>query len=721
MILYLTYNDQPSGVYWGQVTDVVDHLNTLGEDRVRLVALVSLRGYLRSFREIRKRRPRSWVLPMVPRAHNWRINWIWLWLACRWLKPSGIIGRGIFATALALRMRDRGLVAQVCFDGRAAYGAEWEEYRVVDNDRLIAECVALEREVVQHADLRMAVSEALVHHWREFLGYRGERHRVIPCTLGRSVEAEPARTTREVRAALGWNEADTILVYSGTSVGWQSLELAETAVGPWLEQDASHRMLFLSQEHAVIDRLKGRFPGQVQRRWVPHQDVRALLQACDHGLLLREPRITNRVASPTKFAEYLSAGLPVLISEGVGDFSDRVRGSELGQVYKADEPLRLLKPSAELRDRLMRLAREEFTKEAFNAPYRTVLGCMCEEPGTESARPFMTPADGAPLVSIIVPSFNKRGFIGDMVATVQAQTEAHWELRIVDDASSDGSPELLASLAASDARIRLIALSANMGANHCRNLGIQEARGRYIIFLDADDLFAAQCVERRLAVMAGSGLDLSVSTMEVFKETPGDHGQLWVPLSRSPLTDFFRHKLPWQTMQPIWDRDFLRALHGFDSSFSRHQDVELHTRALLVPGVRLRMRRTQPDCYYRIAEERKVLDPRKLLMSFSDSAVKYRSKFLADARRMGRPNLLLGIIHRTYLQILLNAKAGRIDRASLRSLEEVLLAAEWTAELPEFKRWLFLFTRWYNLLPLRVPGVNMLVFALLTSGRKRAD
>lgn len=718
VILYLTYNDQPSGVYWSQVTDVVDHLNTLGEERVRLVALVSLRGYPRSFREIRARHKDAIVLPMVPRAHNWRANWIWLWLLCRWLRPSGIIGRGIFASALALRMRDAGLVAQVCFDGRAAYGAEWEEYRVVDNDRLIAECVALEREVVNHADLRMSVSQVLVDHWRERLDYRGERHLVIPCTIGRSVEARPTREAAGLRADLGWNEGDTVLVYSGTSVGWQSLELAEQVVRPWLSGASSNRMLFLSQEHAVIDRLRTDFPSQVAQRWIPHHEVRSALLACDVGLLLREARITNKVASPTKFAEYLSAGLPVVISPEVGDFSAMVRALDLGQVLDAGDRIRVTKPDLALRERLMRLATQRFTKEAFDPEYRTLLACSAAEPVLQSPSPFQ--GDGhLPVVSIIVPSFNKRGFIGDMVRSVQAQTDGRWELILVDDASSDGSPELLSAFAASDPRIKLIALQENKGANHCRNLGVDAAQGRYVIFLDADDLLAPSCVERRLAVMEGSGLDMSVSTMEVFREKPGDHGQRWVPLSPSPLSDFFRHKLPWQTMQPIWDRAFLRAIGGFDVDFTRHQDVELHTRALLVPGVRFRMRRTEPDCHYRIAEERKVLDPKRLLHSFSVSAVMYRSKFLAAAEALGQADLLLGIIHRTYLQILLNAKGGRIDRPSLTALEAVLLAPEWTSGIPAFKRWLFRFTRWYNLLPVRVPGINLLVFGLLTGGWRR--
>jgi glycosyltransferase involved in cell wall biosynthesis len=716
VILYVTYNDQPSGVYWSQVTDVVDHLNALGGQPVRLVALVSLRGYLRSRRLIRERSPSAIVLPMVPRQHNWRVNWIWLWVVCRLLRPSGAICRGIFATALALRLRDRGLLAQVCFDARAAYGAEWQEYRVVDDDRLIAECVQLERDVVGQADLRMAVSEALVEHWRKTLGYDATRHLVIPCTLGRSVEALPKRQQNGLRKELGWSPDDVVVVYSGTAVGWQSLELAEQVVSPWLAADARHRMLFLSTGHPVIERMKARFPQQVDHRWVPHRRVRAMLQDCDIGLLLREDRITNRVASPTKFAEYLSAGLAVAISDHVGDFSDLVQRERLGQVLRAGDGLALGKPPDADAERLMAFARERFTKEAFDTAYRMVKACMAAEPELPASSPFATHEPG-PAVSIIVPSFNKRGFIGDMVRSVQAQTDGRWELIIVDDASSDGSVQLLQGMAAVDPRIVVIPLETNHGANHCRNLGIGRARGRCIIFLDADDLLAPHCVARRMAVMEGSGFHFSVSTMEVFRDRPGDAGHRWVPLTRDPIGDFFSHKLPWQTMQPIWDRSFLQVLGGFDPAFSRHQDVELHTRALLAPGVRFRLRLTEPDCYYRIAEERKVIDPQRLLRSFAESAVLYRRKFTQDAERLGRTDLLLGIIHRTYLQMLLYAKLRRIDGAVLAALEDVLLGPGGRS-IPPGKRWLFAVTRWYNLLPMRIPGVNLVISKLITGVRR---
>jgi glycosyltransferase involved in cell wall biosynthesis len=718
VILYVTYNDQPSGVYWSQVTDAVDHLNDLPGQRVRLLALISLRSYVRSRRAIRARIPDALVLPMVPRAHNWRVNWIWLWLACRLLRPEGIIGRGIFSTALALRMRRRGLVAQVCFDARAAYGAEWREYRVVDDDRLIAECMDLERQVVAEADLRMAVSRALVDHWRASLGYAGRRHIVIPCTLGRSVEPAVAAPVAPFRNELGWGDDAVVLVYSGTSVGWQSLERAEAVMAPWLQACATGRVLFLCPSHPVIDRLMQRFPGRIAQRWVAQTAVRSHLLACDFGVLIREEAITNRVASPTKFAEYLAAGLPVLISPHVGDFSDMVQGSELGLVLADDAKLPTVRPSEALRERLMRFASERFSKESFDAGYALLKGALRAEPVVPQPSPF-APEGPGPAVSIIVPSFNKSGFIGDMIASVVRQTSPDWELIIVDDASTDGSPGVLRR-AAADPRIKPILLEANRGANHCRNRGIAEARGRFIIFLDADDLLAPDCVERRLAFMEGSGLDFAVSTMEVFRAEPGDHGQRWVPDSSAPLADFFRHELPWQTMQPIWSTRFMRSLGGFDEAFTRHQDVELHTRALLAPGVRFRARGTEPDCYYRIAEERKVIDPRRLLERFAQSAVMYRDKFLGAATQRGEADLLLGIIHRTYLQMLLHAKDGRITRPALDELEAELLDRRWTSSIGRFKRFLFHFTRWYNLLPMRLPGVNLLVFRLLTAGGRSA-
>ncbi len=328
----------------------------------------------------------------------------------------------------------------------------------------------------------------------------------------------------------------------------------------------------------------------------------------------------------------------------------------------------------------------------------------------------MNPATAhpAPLVSVVMPSFNKRGFIGQTIASVQAQTFRDWELLAIDDASTDGSQDLLADIASRDPRVRCFLAPVNRGANTCRNQGISEARGRTVVFLDADDLLAPHCLETRAAVMRDSGLDFAVFTMQVFHERPGDDPRRWVPQTKRPLEDFLRHELPWQTMQPMWDRGFLQRLGGFDTAFPRHQDVEMHTRALLQAGVRFRLVAGEPDCFYRIAEERKVFDPALLLEKFSQAAVMYRDKFAADADRLGRRNLVLGIIQRTYLQILRHAKEGRIDAATLAALEQILFARgndRWPGNVT---RGLFRLTRWYNLSPVRIPGINRVLFELVT-------
>ncbi len=711
MIIYLTYNDQPTGVYWSQVTDVVSHLNGLGPERVRLVALVSLRGFLGNRKAIRARSPGAIVLPMVPLARNWRLNYLWLRILSLFFRPAGIIARGVFATALALDLRDKGLVAKVCFDARAAYGVEWEEFRLVEDERLIREVPALEDRAVRLSDVRMSVSHALVGHWRQRFGYTGDRHVVVPCTIGDDRARNDGSAPGGFRARNGWGEGDTVLVYSGSSVGWQSIELMASYVRPWLAADPTRRMLFLCEPHPSIDELIRDLPAQVSRHWLPYDEVVDVLEECDHGLLVRYPCITNRVASPTKFAEYLAAGLPVIISEDVGDFSALVGQQDLGRVIAAGIPEGLGRTPPEVRDRLRSHARQHLTKASHAASYQAVLaqlGAGQQEPS------FLEEAAAGPLVSIIVPSFNKGRFIGDMVRSVQEQSDHRWELLVVDDGSTDGSVDLLQALAASDERIRVLPMEVNRGANHCRNVGIAEARGRYVIFLDADDLLAPHCIGGRLAIMNGSGLDMAVFTMEVFRNRIGDHGHRWVPGSRTPLHDFLRHELPWQTMQPIWDLGFLRSLGGFDEAFARHQDVELHTRALLQPNMVWRAFPDAPDCHYRIAEERKVGDAFGSLQRYCDSALRYHRKFLNDAVALGSPGLIHGIIHRTYLMVLLNAKSGHIDADMLRELEKGLYTPFLGSANLQLKLVWMRLTRWYNLLPVRIPGVNRMFYWLMT-------
>ena len=107
----------------------------------------------------------------------------------------------------------------------------------------------------------------------------------------------------------------------------------------------------------------------------------------------------------------------------------------------------------------------------------------------------------APLVSIITPAYNAERFVGETVRSVQAQTLGDWEMLIADDASPDGTRHVVEGLARDDARVRYIALERNGGPALARNAALARARGRYIAFLDSDDLWLPAKLERQIAFM----------------------------------------------------------------------------------------------------------------------------------------------------------------------------------------------------------------------------
>ena len=94
-----------------------------------------------------------------------------------------------------------------------------------------------------------------------------------------------------------------------------------------------------------------------------------------------------------------------------------------------------------------------------------------------------------PGISVIIPVYQAEKFLENSVGSVLAQTFTDWELLLVDDGCTDGSPALCDRFAAADPRIRVFHRKKNAGVSEARNLGLNEAKGDYIAFLDADDAF----------------------------------------------------------------------------------------------------------------------------------------------------------------------------------------------------------------------------------------
>jgi teichuronic acid biosynthesis glycosyltransferase TuaG len=113
----------------------------------------------------------------------------------------------------------------------------------------------------------------------------------------------------------------------------------------------------------------------------------------------------------------------------------------------------------------------------------------------------VTGRDG--LVSIIVPVYNVEKYIVETMECVRRQTYTEWELLLVEDGSTDDTPKIIQDYMrqTGDERIRMIALAANSGAAKARNAGLAEAKGRYIAYLDSDDLWVPEKLEHELAFM----------------------------------------------------------------------------------------------------------------------------------------------------------------------------------------------------------------------------
>lgn len=117
------------------------------------------------------------------------------------------------------------------------------------------------------------------------------------------------------------------------------------------------------------------------------------------------------------------------------------------------------------------------------------------------------------LVSVIMPSYNTADYISESIKSVQAQTYTNWELIIVDDCSTDNTDEVVGAFLG-DQRIRYLKNKKNSGAAVSRNRALREAKGRWIAFLDSDDLWVPEKLEKQIGFMKKNGYSFSYTNYE---------------------------------------------------------------------------------------------------------------------------------------------------------------------------------------------------------------
>lgn len=234
-----------------------------------------------------------------------------------------------------------------------------------------------------------------------------------------------------------------------------------------------------------------------------------------------------------------------------------------------------------------------------------------------------------PLVSIIIPVYNKAAFIGETLESALRQTYPHVELILVNDGSTDGSSEKLKTYSKQfPDRIKLID-SPNRGVSAATNLGIKAAKGEYIQFLDADDCLSPDKIERQVSLLQGKSSALMASCEWVmFRDYIGK--EIHVPYG---VFDDFPSGLVWllrawnhqEMMQPaswLTHRELILKAGPWNESLCINQDGEFFCRVLLqCQGIAYE---PKGKVFYRIPGESNV-SQQKSEEAFSSLLESYRS------------------------------------------------------------------------------------------------
>ncbi len=229
-----------------------------------------------------------------------------------------------------------------------------------------------------------------------------------------------------------------------------------------------------------------------------------------------------------------------------------------------------------------------------------------------------------PLISVIIPNFNRGDLLCETLKSLQEQSYRNWEAWVVDDGSEDDSAEVVQSMTTADPRIHYIRRNREpRGAPVCRNIGINVSRGDFLIFLDSDDLLAPHAMlQRTQAILQHPDHDFWVFPILMFRNRPEDGKMLWnIDNGKPDLHRFLILDAPWQTSGPIWRRSAVDKTGGFTEGLACWQDVDFHLKALIAGLKGLKCYDLPPDVWYRQHEtgsisQGEISSPAKLKSRF---------------------------------------------------------------------------------------------------------
>ena len=191
-----------------------------------------------------------------------------------------------------------------------------------------------------------------------------------------------------------------------------------------------------------------------------------------------------------------------------------------------------------------------------------------------------------PLVSVIIPVYNRENLVGETLDSVIAQTYQNWECIVVDDGSTDRTREVVQSFCDKDPRIKLFSRPTDRpkGANACRNYGFERSSGEFVNWVDSDDILDKQKLSLQISIIIQTRADACVCQTTVRDIGSNSDLGLRAPniQSGSLLDSYVKRSVFWTTDAPLWNRSTLRLRKLiWNESLTQSQDFDFHLRAIL--------------------------------------------------------------------------------------------------------------------------------------------
>ncbi|MCG2430488.1 glycosyltransferase family 2 protein [Aequorivita xiaoshiensis] len=194
-------------------------------------------------------------------------------------------------------------------------------------------------------------------------------------------------------------------------------------------------------------------------------------------------------------------------------------------------------------------------------------------------------SSSSPLVSVIIPTYNRAHLIGETLDSVLAQTYQNWECIVVDDGSTDGTDELMADYMAKDARFQYHHRPKDRlpGGNAARNYGFEMSKGEYIQWFDSDDLMMPEKIELKINWLLDKKVDFVVCEgAEITDKKNLSYVKKWKLFETdSALLEHIKGNLVYGTNGPLFNKQYLIKTALFDEELRISQEWEFFSRLLI--------------------------------------------------------------------------------------------------------------------------------------------